>query len=238
MQTQCPEEAPFQGLLGPPGGSQQQFATQTLRVHFPKGSKTEKIQSRLQFSISLEMFNPDLLNFPLKTGVWWVARLKISISLEHFEILNCFNLWALSQGVSEYGWESDWENRWALIRSHSWNQSGVPTVLGDSLRASPSTVGRAIGKTDGPWFGAVSEFKPIGRANSTRRQPYLGLLGVGYSATGGGGGGGGFRSVEPQGLQSLVPATVRGAKARATKQPRKPRNSTENLWRLFLRNNL
>ena len=24
-----------------------------------------------------------------------------------------------SQGVSEYGWKSDWANRWALIRSHS-----------------------------------------------------------------------------------------------------------------------
>ena len=47
-------------------------------------------------------------------------------------------------------WKSDWENRWDLIRSHSGNQSGEPTVLGDSLRASPSTVGRVIGKTDGP----------------------------------------------------------------------------------------
>ena len=32
-----------------------------------------------------------------------------------------------------------------------------PTVLRDSLRASPSTVGRVIGKTDGPWFGAIPE---------------------------------------------------------------------------------
>ena len=56
----------------------------------------------------------------------------------------------ICQGVSEYGWKSDWENRWDLIRSHSGNQSGEPTVLGDSLRASPSTVGRVIGKTDGP----------------------------------------------------------------------------------------
>ena len=40
--------------------------------------------------ISLEIFNlawkinPDLLNFPQKIGVWWVARLKCSISLENF----------------------------------------------------------------------------------------------------------------------------------------------------------
>ena len=51
-----------------------------------------------------------------------------------------------NQGVSEYGWKSDWENRWALIRSHSWNQPGEPTVLGDSWKSC-----------DGPWFGAIPE---------------------------------------------------------------------------------
>ena len=64
------------------------------------------------------------------------------------------------QGVSdtfgEYGWKSDWENRWALIWSHSWNRPGEPTVFGDILRASPSTVGRVIGKTDGPLFHSHS----------------------------------------------------------------------------------
>ena len=42
----------------------------------------------MKISISLENFNPDLLNLPLKIGVWWVARLKFSISLENFKILN------------------------------------------------------------------------------------------------------------------------------------------------------
>ena len=53
-------------------------------LSFPKGPKIEKIQSRLKFSISLEIFNLNLQNFPPKIGVWWVARLKFSISLETF----------------------------------------------------------------------------------------------------------------------------------------------------------
>ena len=56
-----------------------------------------KNQSRLKVSISLENFNPDLQNSPTKIGVWWVARLKFSISLEIFKILNFFNLWALNR---------------------------------------------------------------------------------------------------------------------------------------------
>ena len=69
----------------------------------PKGPKIEKInlawnfRSRLKISISLENVNPDLLHFPIKIGVWWVARLKFSISLEHLKILNFFNLWALRE---------------------------------------------------------------------------------------------------------------------------------------------
>ena len=49
-------------------------------------------------------------------------------------------------GVSEYGWKSDWDNRWALIRSHSWNQSGEPTVLRDS----PSLQGNRYGPSSSP----------------------------------------------------------------------------------------
>ena len=50
----------------------------------PEAQRLEKInldwnfQSRLKFSI------PDLQNSPQKIGVWWVARLKISISIENF----------------------------------------------------------------------------------------------------------------------------------------------------------
>ena len=63
-----------------------------------RAPEIEKNQSRLKFSISLEIFNPDLENSPRKIGVWWVARLKFSISLENFKILNFFNLWALREG--------------------------------------------------------------------------------------------------------------------------------------------
>ena len=54
-------------------------------------------QSRLKISISIDIFDLDLQNFPQKIGSWWVARLKESISLENFKILNIFNLWALRE---------------------------------------------------------------------------------------------------------------------------------------------
>ena len=56
---------------------------------FPKGPKIEKNKSRLKFSIPIEIFNPDWIfnpepsEFPTKIGVWRVARLKISISIEN-----------------------------------------------------------------------------------------------------------------------------------------------------------
>ena len=53
---------------------------------YPEGPKTEKSQSRLKCSVLLEIFNLDLQNSPPKIGVWWVARLKCSISLENFKI--------------------------------------------------------------------------------------------------------------------------------------------------------
>ena len=44
----------------------------------------------------IEHFNLELQNSPQKIGVWWVARLKCSISLENFKILKMFfNLWAI-----------------------------------------------------------------------------------------------------------------------------------------------
>ena len=42
-------------------------------------------QSRFTISISLQMFNHHLQNFQQQRGVWWVARLKNSSSLEHFQ---------------------------------------------------------------------------------------------------------------------------------------------------------
>ena len=53
----------------------------------------------MKFSISLEFFNLDLENSPQKIGGWWVARLKISISLENFKILIFFKIWALRGGL-------------------------------------------------------------------------------------------------------------------------------------------
>ena len=70
-------------------------------VRIPKGPRIEKFQSRLKFSIPLEIFNLDWKfqsrpsEFPTENRGWWVARLKFSISLENFKILNFFNLWAL-----------------------------------------------------------------------------------------------------------------------------------------------
>ena len=64
------------------------------RKQYPKGPKIQKVnlayifQSRLKkANQSLGFFNPDLQNSPpppYKIGVWWMARLKIAISLEIF----------------------------------------------------------------------------------------------------------------------------------------------------------
>ena len=59
-----------------------------------------------------------------------------------------------TQGVSEYGWKSDWENRWALIRSHSRNQSGQPTVRGGPKGVS--TKGVSMKRPNFPYFRAFS----------------------------------------------------------------------------------
>ena len=67
----------------------------TCAQNYIKCPNLEKIQERLKFSISLEIFNPDLQNSPQKIGVWWVARLKISSSPENFKILIFFKIWAL-----------------------------------------------------------------------------------------------------------------------------------------------
>ena len=75
---------------------------------------------RLKFSIWLENFNLAWnvqswpWEFPTKIGVWWVARLKMSISIENFirfnlawkfqsraQVLIIFKIWAL--------WERSWE---------------------------------------------------------------------------------------------------------------------------------
>ena len=82
-------------------------------VWYPKGPKIEKIQSWLKFSISLEMFNLDLQNFPQKIGPWWVARLKFSISLENFKILIFFNLWALRVRIGT--WSCKWNGEKLIL---------------------------------------------------------------------------------------------------------------------------
>ena len=58
-------------------------------------------------------------------------------------------------------------NRCALISSYSRAQSGEPTVPGDSLRASPSTVWRPIGEHR--WASFLSHsWNQSGRANSSK----------------------------------------------------------------------
>ena len=69
--------------------SSQIFFSLLFGISFPKGPKIEKIQSRLKISIALEIFNLDWNfqswpQFPTKIGVWWVVRLKFSISIENF----------------------------------------------------------------------------------------------------------------------------------------------------------
>ena len=61
---------------------------------------------------------------------------------------------------------------WFLPEHQGMEDQGVVLQCLPTIRASPSTVGRAIGKADGP-MGLDSEpfLKPIGRANSIRGQP-------------------------------------------------------------------
>ena len=85
--------APFEG---------QDWKFQT-RLKFPKGPKIEKNSISIEFFSNLVLENVNLAwniqsrpsEFPSKIGVWWAARLKFSISLEYFKILNVFHLWAL-----------------------------------------------------------------------------------------------------------------------------------------------
>ena len=74
-------------------GSWKSLMAQRLK-NFNRVNLAWKFQSRLKISI------PEAQNSPRKIGVWWVARLKFSISLEHFKILNFFNLWALRDKIA------------------------------------------------------------------------------------------------------------------------------------------
>ena len=94
-EKETPEPAPFPTAIIKIDSMVQGPNKSSNTKESPKGPKIEYFQSRLKFSISLGMFNPDLLNSPQKIGVWWVARLKITISLENFKIWKFFNLWAL-----------------------------------------------------------------------------------------------------------------------------------------------
>ena len=64
-----------------------------------KAQWLKTFQSRLKSSISLEIFQSWSSEFSTKKGVWWVARLKFSISLENFNPRGrswmFFNLWPL-----------------------------------------------------------------------------------------------------------------------------------------------
>ena len=94
-------------------------------------------------AISIEIFNPDrkfqsrLKNFswpsefPTKIEVWWAARLKCSISLENFKILNFFNLWALRAPFRAF-WNSVRE-RWCSNR-YEVLQEGLHEPLRRPLR--------------------------------------------------------------------------------------------------------
>ena len=74
----------------------------------PRGPNDQKkfdldqnFQSRSKFLISLENFDLVVSISPQKIGPWWVARSKISFSIEIFNLdrnLEFFDLWALWAG--------------------------------------------------------------------------------------------------------------------------------------------
>ena len=68
------------------GKSSETFSTKTPPQFSPSNFTTRFwVVAGPKISISLEIFNLDLQNSPQeKIGVWWVARLKSSISLENF----------------------------------------------------------------------------------------------------------------------------------------------------------
>ena len=90
------------------------------------------------------MFNPDLRNSPQKIGVWWVARLKFSISLENFKILIFFNLWALRAIFSTFGLlttQSTQPYKYPAVRK-TLRDSELLTFWGFGIGGSPTRLGR------------------------------------------------------------------------------------------------
>ena len=84
------------GTIAPEGPSEKMFMC-SLFIGFFAPQKT---QSRSKFSILIEIFNfnLDVSNSPQKIGPRWVARSKMSFSLEIFKLarnLDSFDLWAL-----------------------------------------------------------------------------------------------------------------------------------------------
>ena len=77
-----------------------------------------------------------------------------------------------SQGVSEYGWKSDRENQCASSLSRLLKPiSEIQQYSGAALGRLRVRFGDRLGKPMSLFF--ESFLKPIGRANSTRGQPYL-----------------------------------------------------------------
>ena len=72
--------------------------SQTLRAQILKKINLAwNFQSR--FNLAWK-FQSRPSEFPTKIGGWWVARLKISISLENFKILKFFKIWALRESLA------------------------------------------------------------------------------------------------------------------------------------------
>ena len=56
------------------------------------------------------------------------------------------------QGIPEHGWKSDWENRRALVPSHSSNQSGIQQYSGTALGRLQVRLEERLGKPMGLFF--------------------------------------------------------------------------------------
>ena len=127
----------------------------------PKGPNLEKIQSRLKFSISLEIFNLDLQNSPQKIGVGgWLAwkfqsRLKISRSWKFSRF------GPLGKDKSRAGSPPIWNPpRLAALDGRPWNLPEIRSRDFKSQGACESATGITSKSVDNPknLFGLFSTF--------------------------------------------------------------------------------
>ena len=122
------------------------------RLVLKKSISLEIFNLAWKFQTSLEIFNPDLQNSPTKIGIWWVARLKFSISLENFKILKVFKIWALRV----------WGPRHA-------NRKRRGSIREPANRSAP--IGPSKGRKRGRKRGYKGKCSPLSCSECTQRRP-------------------------------------------------------------------